>query len=348
MLVWGGCGTPVGNPVTLKAANQDVETRFRGCLPPLLSGRLAIRPGAIASRSPLRAVVSLDRVRGMDPALASRCHHTLEPLHALIYFAPEGDEHFTNLGLRAGRMGYFASRSAPLGAVSTSVVTATFYNFNPALVANYIPQAWTIASPERIIASRFEAVDAALRRLLGGDLIESATMREAAELAAEATTACTPEGRPLYAGHADLQWPTSPHLMLWHALSLLREHRGDGHIATLVAHELDGLAALITHTATGTGFRTEVAKSLRGWSDEQWDAGVERLHTDGILDSGGELTERGAAQRQRIEEQTDALALAPWVHLGDQKAERLRGLGRELADKALAEGAIPAGVFAGQ
>ena len=59
---------------------------------------------------------------------------------------------------------------------------------------------------------------------------------------------------------------------MWHALSLLREHRGDGHICALVAAELSGLEALITHTATGQGFVTGFARASRGWSREEWEA----------------------------------------------------------------------------
>jgi hypothetical protein len=75
-----------------------------------------------------------------------------------------------------------------------------------------------------------------------------------AGLAREAASACTAEGRPLYAGHAGLDWPDAPHVAAWHAATLLREHRGDGHIAALVAAGLSGIDALVTHVATGQGF----------------------------------------------------------------------------------------------
>ena len=202
----------------------------------------------------------------MPYPLARRAHVATNALHSLIYFVPETEEQLTGAGLRPGRMCYFAGRAAPMGAVSAGVVTATFYNFSPGLVARFIPRAWDLARPEAIISARFAAADAALTRLLGPDIIASRDLATMAALTREAAAACHPEGRPLYAGHAGLDWPDAPHLVMWHALSLLREHRGDGHIAALVAAELSGLEALVSHTATGQGFVTGFAQASRGWS----------------------------------------------------------------------------------
>ncbi|MPY77776.1 MAG: hypothetical protein GEV04_04635 [Actinophytocola sp.] len=276
--------------------------------------------------------------------LAAKCHRALDSLHSLVYFAPEADEKLAGIGLKPGRMTYFASRSAPMGKVGAAMVTATFYNFNPDLVARHIPKAWGLASPETILAARFEVADPALRRLLG-DAVDSPEVAEAAELAREATTGCTPQGRPLYAAHAEVDWPEQPHLVLWHAITLLREFRGDGHIAALTTQDVDGLAALITHSATGKGFTATAAKTTRGWSDEQWSAGVERLREQGILDADGELTADGVALRERIEAATDTAATAPYTHLGEEKCLRLREIGKTLSRTVVAAGAFPATVF---
>jgi hypothetical protein len=278
--------------------------------------------------------------------LAFRVHRVLEPLHALSYFAPETERQLVEAGLRPGRMCYFAGRSAAFGAVGAGTVAATFYNFNPELVARHIPRAWTLATPGQVLTARFEAVDAALRRLLGNDVVASGDVAEAAELARSASDACMPEGRPLYAAHAEVHWPAEPHLVLWNATTLLREFRGDGHIAALVGSGLSGLGALITHTATGKGFLESAAKAIRGWSDEQWDTEAASLRADGILDAAGGLTEAGARLRADIEDATDRAALAPWLRLGAVKAERLHDLGRRLSRKVVAAGAFPAGVFA--
>ncbi|NKQ57369.1 hypothetical protein HFP15_31345 [Amycolatopsis sp. K13G38] len=277
--------------------------------------------------------------------MALRCHRALDPLHSTLYFAPEADERYAAAGLRPGRMTYFASRSAPMGKPGAGTVAATFYNFNPALVAKHIPRAWTLAEPEQIIDARFALADVVLRRLLG-DAASSPAVAEAAELAREATEGCTAEGRPLYAGHAELEWPKEPHLVLWHAITLLREFRGDGHIGALVANGVGGLAALITHTATGKGFLPASAKATRGWSDEEWDAETAELRDAGILDADGGLTEDGQRLRDRVEGQTNTAAAGPWRRLGAEKANRLRDLGRELSRTVVAAGAYPDGVFA--
>ena len=160
----------------------------------------------------------------MSPVVSRQMYRTLEPYHAQIYFVPEAKRAYEKIGLKGQTMGYFASRGAPLGPVAAEAMASIFYNFHPALVQRVIPDAWQRATQEQIIAARFEAADAALRRLLW-DHLESQEMAEAAQLAREATTACTTEGRPLFAATAKLPWPEQPHLVLWHAVTLLRELR---------------------------------------------------------------------------------------------------------------------------
>ena len=174
----------------------------------------------------------------MDPVIARKTFRTLEPLHGFVYFSPDAEPEYVAVGLKPGRMGYFASRSAPMGAVAAEVVIATFFNFHPALVRRSIPAAWELASPAAILAARVRGADAGLRALLGPRLDEPG-VAEVAELARRAADACRPEGRPLAAGHLALEWPTEPHLVLWHAISILREYRGDGHAVALT----DDLAA---------------------------------------------------------------------------------------------------------
>jgi hypothetical protein len=156
----------------------------------------------------------------------------------------------------------------------------------------------------------------------------------------------TPEGRPLYAGHADLPWPEEPLLGLWHGATLLREHRGDGHIAALLHAGLSGLEALITHTATGRGFTEPAARATRGWSDEEWAAGCAALSARGLLDDAG-LTEDGQSLRAHIEVQTDALSADPWLLLGGDRTARVIELGKGLSRRLVAGGAFGQGIFAG-
>ncbi len=264
----------------------------------------------------------------------------------MIYFAPETEQHLTSAGLKPGRMSYFAGRSAPMGAVGAGVVAATFYNFSPGLVRRSIPAAWALADPSTLVTARFAAADAALRRMLRDAVVTSPEVAQAAALARRAAEACTGEGRPLAAAHLDLDWPTESHLVLWHGVTILREHRGDGHVGQLVDAGLDGLEALVSHTATGRGFVTPFAMASRGWSQEQWDAAAARLTDRGLLDGAGALTDRGAALRADIEHETNRLGAAPWSSLGDDGASRLGELGGALARALLSAGCFPPGVFA--
>jgi hypothetical protein len=270
----------------------------------------------------------------MEAVMARKMWRTLEPYHGLVYFAPEARDAYAAFGID-GQDGYFASRSAPMGAVEPSVVIAAFFNFNPDLITNALPEAWTKASPKQVLKARFAGVDTALRRVLG-DEVSSSSVERAATLARVATEACTVPGRPLGAAHASLEWPVQPHVALWHAISVLREFRGDGHVACLVDAEVDAVEALVMHAASGDVPRAALQTS-RAWNDAAWDAGVERLRARGLVDAGGTFTDAGAALRQSIEDRTDALAMAPWEHLGEDCCDELRALVRPLS-KAIVDG----------
>jgi hypothetical protein len=273
-----------------------------------------------------------------EALLARKTWRTIEPLHGMIYFVPEAAEEYAKLGI-VGRSGYFASRAAPMGAVTAEVVVSTFFNFNPELVHAAIPAAWETTTPAALVDARLEAADRAFRRLLGDEAVGSADMKRAAELArglAEGA-AIRMEGRPLCAGHASLPWPDAPHLALWHAQSILREFRGDGHIALLVSHGLSGIDALLTHGASGE-VPAGLLRSTRGWGERPWEAAIMSMRSRGWLTESHELTftEWGADQRRAIEEGTDRLAAAPYLALGDEGCAELRSLVRPWS-KAFAE-----------
>lgn len=280
-----------------------------------------------------------------DPSSGRRCHDAINPVHTCLYFAPEPTQAFTALGLEAGAMSYLAGRAAPLGAVSAGTVTATFYNFNHAHVARHIPAAWRISTPEAVLEARLRGAHEALLRLLGPEALASNQMAEAAKLASYATEACRREARPLYAANADLPAPEQPHLALWHAATLLREHRGDGHIAALAGAGLSGIEALVLHNATGTTVTSAVFKHTRGWSDEQWATARERLGERNLLDEAGELTPAGTELRGNVEELTDRLDVAPYDHLGPRARERLIELASAFATSLRAAGAFPSAYF---
>lgn len=263
-----------------------------------------------------------------------------EPIHAVTYFAPECEERYRALGLKGFWMGYFASRSAPFGRCSPELATATFFNFRPSMAERALPDAWSYASPEAVLQARLEGSVAALRRALG-PLADGPEVAEAADLAEAAATAAraTSAGRPLFAALTALPAPAEPLARLWHAATLLREHRGDGHVAASVAAGLDGLSAHVSFAATGAVPR-ERLQGARGWTDDEWDAAETRLTDVGWLD-GGTLTEEGSRRRQAVEDGTDALSSGPWLALGRDASDRLASLLGPLALRIAETGAVP-------
>lgn len=281
---------------------------------------------------------------GSDPGsaeqqtVARRMWRVLEPYLAVVYFAPEPRTATDELGCRGGWMSYFALRAAPLGAVPAQVVTATFYNFHPDRVARAIPDAWQVAGPQRYLQVRTSSVDAALRRLLG-DAVHGASLAEAAGLARSAAQAASIAGRPLAAANAALDWPAEPHLVLWHAQNVLRESRGDAHIAALVTAELDPCEALVAFAADGRA-DADSLRQVRGWSQPEWADAVRRLTDRGLLGADGALTELGATTRRWVEQRTDAASSAPWDELGEKATERLVELVTPLVARIVDGGAF--------
>ncbi|WP_371094677.1 SCO6745 family protein [Streptomyces sanglieri] len=278
----------------------------------------------------------------LPPRAGRRCHNAINPLHSTVYFSPDLGKELGELGIDDPNAAYFAARSAAMGAVGPGTVTAAFYNFNHDLVARHLPAVWSVAAPQAVLDARLRAADTTLRRLLGEEIIASPELAEAAGLALRAAEGCTRHARPLYAAHADLPVPEEPHLAYWHVGTLLREHRGDGHLAALLTAGLDPLEALVSHTATGKGMSPRWVLTTRGWHRDDWDAARERLRGRGILDAEGELTEAGAALRAELEEATDRMDAAPYEHLGAQGVERLTELARGFLFTAASAGAFPA------
>ncbi len=238
---------------------------------------------------------------------ARRMWTLFEPVHAVTYFAAEARSAFEQAGLRGFWRGYFAGRSAPLGRVAAAPVTASFYNFAPSMVARALPAVWDLITPEQALTVRSQGAVAALRRLLGG---LDGSVRVAADMLATATTGLDCAGRVLAAANAALPLADEPIDRLWQAATLLREHRGDGHFAALLAADVDGCEALVLRSAADSS-RAQV-QPLRGWTDEQWDAAAARLADRGLIGADGTATRQGSELRAAIEDATDAAAARPW------------------------------------
>jgi hypothetical protein len=277
----------------------------------------------------------------VDSVVARRAWQRVEPLHAVTYFAPETRAATDALGLRGGWMSYFGCRAAPLGPVPAAVVTALFYGFHPAMVARAIPDAWRAAPPERLLEARLDAVDAAYRRLLdGADGVGGPDVRAAAALAAEAAAAADTSGRALAAANAALPLPAEPHLALWQALTVLREHRGDGHVVALTAAGIGPCQSQVLAAAAGRA-PADTLRANRKWSEQEWADATAVLADRGLVTGSGELTGAGRAVRREVEERTDRLALGPYAALGPDRADELLGLLHRLAERVVGAGGVP-------
>ncbi|MFD5069737.1 hypothetical protein ACFWNC_17650 [Streptomyces sp. NPDC058369] len=266
--------------------------------------------------------------------------HLLEPLHAVLYYAPEAFEEAAALGYGVDERwpSYFAWRAAPLGDAGADRVTETFHSFSPRMVGAYVPAAWAVASPDAVLAARDRAVDRTYRALLGDETAAPGTAEAAALLRRVAEAADTAD-RPMAAANAALPWPDAPHLVLWHAATVLREHRGDGHLAALAHAELDPVESLVSFAAIGAA-RPEVFGS-RGWDEGEWQAALDRLEKRGLVAADGTATEAGRALRAEVERRTDEGAAGPWRVLTDGERERLVGLLGPLWVAALGSGLLP-------
>lgn len=274
------------------------------------------------------------------PTLARQTWHQLEPVHAALYFAPQVAQEARALGYDTTERwpSYFALRAAPLGPVAAEPVVAAFYSFSPRTVAEHVPGAWRTAAPADVLAARTRGMDRALREMLG-DRLDAPGIAEAAALARTAAEAVDLPGRPLAAANAALPWPEEPHLVLWQAASILREHRGDGHLAALLAAGLDGCEALVSFAAIGAAPEENFAS--RGWSEEEWTAARERLTARGLVKPDGTATERGRELRDEVERMTDELAAAPYRALGADGCARLAELNTPVFMAVIETGLLP-------
>jgi hypothetical protein len=249
---------------------------------------------------------------------ARRLWQRFEPYHAVGYFAPETREAFQRAGWSGFWMGYFATRAAPLGPVPPALVTALFFGFAPRVVERALPEAWRRCGPERAWQVRLDLVDRALRRHLG-DEVAGDGVAEAAELALEAAALAPMPGRALGAATAAMPVPDEPHLALWHATTVLREHRGDGHVAALVAAGVGPCEAHVLSARAGLA-PEEALQQHRGWTAEEW------------ADAARAVSGCPEGLRAEIEAATDAAAEAPWQGLGRARSDRLIELLDPLVD----------------
>ncbi len=257
-------------------------------------------------------------------AVARRMWTLFEPIHVVTYFAPEARSAFEDAGLRGYWRGYFAGRAAPLGAIGAAPVTGAFFSFAHPMVARAIPAVWDLITPEDALAVRSAGAVAALRSLLGSSDQALEAVRDAADLLASATAGLDCAGRVLASANAALPPSAEPLARLWQAATLLREHRGDGHYAALVAAGVDGCEALVLRA--GLDAERGMLQPIRGWTDEEWEAAEVRLASRGWLGPDGQATPVGTAAHRAVEDATNLAAARPWARLGPAATDRLAAL----------------------
>jgi hypothetical protein len=246
--------------------------------------------------------------------VARRLHDLIEPISLVNFFSDEPNEAMAALGFSSYWDGYFAGRSAPLGRVPAEVVDAAFYSFAEGEVARHVPRVWETTTPEEAHAARERGCVAALRRILG-DLVGTPGLERAAALLARAATSAPVEGRVMYAGLRSLPVPEEPVARLWHAANMLREHRGDGHVVSLVAEQVGGTEAHVLSALDMGIYPAESFGRIHHLPAARLAAVMDGLRCRGLLDAAGRLTESGRATKARIEALTDALAEAPYEAL---------------------------------
>jgi hypothetical protein len=252
------------------------------------------------------------------PSLGRAAYQLYEPVHAIVYFHPRVPDGFAGAGVTGFWRSYSAARCAPLGRDGPGPVAAMFHGFARPMVERAIPDVWTRIAPEHALHTRRAVCAEVLRSLFAG--IDDVVVSEAAALLGEAVRSASIEARPLGAANALLPVPEDPCAALWQAATTLRELRGDGHVLAMTHAGLDGVEGHVLRDAIhGT---RQFTQSFRGWTDEQWDAGVERLRGRGLIGDDGRASAAGRSFRDAIEADTDRLAAGPWRALGEERTRR--------------------------
>ena len=258
----------------------------------------------------------------MTESLARRLFQLVEPVALVTYMADEPTEAVMALGLPTMWDAYFAGRAAPLGCdVPAAVAHALFYNFADGEVARHIPRVWDLVRPEAVIAAREQGSVATLRRILG-DLADTPGVARAADLLTKAGTGAPMEGRALYAAVRTLPLPTEPLARLWHGANLLREHRGDGHVAALLTVGIGGTEAHVLH-ALSEGMPAERFGRVSHLPRAQLAAVVDGMRARGLVDADGWLTAAGRQTKERVETLTDELAAPAYDILEPDELDQL-------------------------
>ena len=244
-----------------------------------------------------------------SPARALR--DAIEPIATICFWAEPAYDAYAANGLDF-LQGYVWGRASALGEPEGTVAAAAFGVFEPGLIASLYDSGRAACGLAAVRAAKEAGAVTALREVLGAP----DGLAEVVAALRLAVDAADPTGRPLHAGLTALPWPADPLGQLWHACTILREHRGDGHLAACVAAGLTGLEANVL-TEARVGWEPQAYTASRGWSPETIEAATDGLTDRGLL-SGGLLTADGVALCDGLELGTDRAVHPAVTAIGDE------------------------------
>jgi hypothetical protein len=233
---------------------------------------------------------------------ARRLRDSIEAIATIGWWSRESAE--ATVGLGHGFFdGYVWGRAAALGAdVAPSVVVSAFGVFETGFLSAVYDQARTVSSRDDVLAARERGAAAGLRSATGS--IDPALIESVGERLAAAVASVEPGPRHLFGALQALAIPPDPYGRLWRAAELVREHRGDTHLAACVSAGLD-MAEMNVLTEVWLGYSVGEYSSTRGFSPDLLQAAAARLHTRRWFDADSRLTTDGQAARDEIEARTD-------------------------------------------
>jgi hypothetical protein len=241
---------------------------------------------------------------------ARRLRDAIEPIATICFWSEPAYDAYAAQGLDF-LQGYVYGRGCVLGDAEPTVAAAAFGVFEPGLVAGLFASGREACSVADVRAAKESGATAALRECIG----DPDDLADVVAVLRRACDAADPTGRALHAGLTSLEWPADPVGQLWHACSILREHRGDGHLAALVAAGIDGVQANQL-TELWVGWDPLAYTGSRAWSPESMAAGTSSLESRGLV-ADGALTDAGRALREDLETATDTSVRAAVEAIGD-------------------------------
>lgn len=260
----------------------------------------------------------------MDRSIVRTVHMAINMTHRPVYFVPEANEEYAALGVEPGRGTYFASRTAPMGVVPDEVILATFYNFSEQAVRTAeVGKVWAGALPDALQAARFRAVRRSFERV--GCTLSVEHIAEARALIDPVVAGLSLAGKPLAAANAAVPLPDDALLALWQQVTIIREWRGDVHIALLIANDIGPCECMVLQVGTGR-FPLGITRATRMWNEEEWAQAIVGLNARGWVAADGSMTPEGTAAREHLEDETDRVCAPIWKSIGEASAKRLAEL----------------------